>query len=75
MNVNGGKVMKRITLLVTLAIVLAWISARPVAAHSGHSHEESGTNFGAVGQMAIAAVTVAVLYLLVSCWFRYRDRT
>ena len=75
MKMNGGKVMKRTVLLVTEAMVFAVISANPVAAHAGHSHEESGTNFGAIGQVAVAAVAVAILYLLFSFWFRYRDRT
>jgi hypothetical protein len=66
--------MKRIALPVTVAMVFAASSATSVAAHAGHSHEERGTNFGAIGQMAIAAVAVAIVYLLVSYWFRYRDR-
>lgn len=71
---NGDQAMKRTALVITLAVMLWWSHTGPVAAHAGHSHEESGSQLGALEQTALAAVAVAVSYLLASLWFRYRDR-
>jgi hypothetical protein len=66
--------MKRIALVVTLALARYWSNAGTAGAHAGHSHEGSGSGFGALEQLAVAAVAVALVYLLASIWFRYRDR-
>jgi hypothetical protein len=67
--------MKRLALLVSVAVVVILGSAAPAAAHAGHSHQQRGSSLEVLTQVAVAALGVAALYVVISCWFRFRDRT